>query len=179
MAGFIKDNTDKPVIWVGHSFGCRVGLQMASRHPELIQGMALIAAAGLPKKRALHKRISRSARVCLFKTLKKLIPLGLNEDWLRNKFGSADYKNAGPMRDILVKTVNEDLGTIARMITCPVTLIYGTKDTETPIEIGHRLNALISESEIAPLDGLDHYSVLGSGRHQVTPLIKKFIEDLS
>ena len=33
MAGFIKEQCGGEVIWVGHSFGCRVGLQMAAREP--------------------------------------------------------------------------------------------------------------------------------------------------
>lgn len=184
MATFIKAQTSGKVIWIGHSFGCRVGLQIAARHPDLIQGLFLIAGAGLPRKRPLHHRLSHTARVYLFKALKKLIPLGLNEDWLRGKFGSADYKNAGPMRDILVKTVNEDLSDIARTITCPVKLVYGEKDTQTPPEIGKRLHALINGSgvnnaEFIELEGLDHYTVLAAGRHQVAPLLKKFIEGLS
>ena len=32
-------------VWIGHSFGCRVGLQLAARHPEAVNGMVLIAAA--------------------------------------------------------------------------------------------------------------------------------------
>ena len=26
-------------IWIGHSFGCRVGLQLAARHPEILAGL--------------------------------------------------------------------------------------------------------------------------------------------
>ena len=36
-------------IWIGHSFGCRVGLQLAARHPATVDGLFLIAAAGLPR----------------------------------------------------------------------------------------------------------------------------------
>src|ERR1051325_11137519 len=32
-------------LWIGHSFGCRVGLQLAARHPEAVDGLFLIAAA--------------------------------------------------------------------------------------------------------------------------------------
>src|SRR5579864_6491568 len=35
-------------IWIGHSFGCRVGLQLAARHPQAVEALFLIAAAGLP-----------------------------------------------------------------------------------------------------------------------------------
>lgn len=180
MASFIKAQTSRKVIWVGHSFGCRVGLQIAARHPDLIEGLFLIAGAGLPRKRAIHQRLNYMLRVYTYKGLKKLTPLGLvSEDWLKSKFGSADYRNAGEMRDILVKTVNEDLSDVAGDVTCPVQLIYGSEDAQTPPEIGKRLNRLIKHSEFIELAGLDHYSILGSGRHQVSPILKKFIETLN
>src|SRR4051794_36849174 len=40
-------------LWIAHSFGGRVGLQLASRRPELLTGMILIASAGLPRTRTL------------------------------------------------------------------------------------------------------------------------------
>ena len=50
VASFIKDQGVSKIIYVGHSFGCRVGLQLAARHPDLIAGLFLMAAAGLPRK---------------------------------------------------------------------------------------------------------------------------------
>ncbi len=179
MAEFIKSQTTEKIIWVGHSFGCRVGLQLAARHPDLIKGLFLISGAGLKRYRPWHRKsLLIKARIYLFKFLKKIIPLGLNEDWLKRKFGSADYKNAGAMRDIMVKVINEDLSDIARTITCPVHMVYGENDTETPPEIGTRLSALIPNSDLTILPQQDHYTVLEQGRHQVAPLLKKFIKSL-
>lgn len=179
MAAFIKSHAPGKIIWVGHSFGCRVGLQLAARHPDLIAGLFLIAAAGLKRYRPWHRKyIYMKFRIFLFKTLKKLIPAGHLQDKLRRKFGSADYINAGPLRQILVKVINEDLTEIARTITCPVTLVYGENDTETPPEIGERLKALIPKSDLTRLQGQDHYTVLGSGQHQVALLLKNFLQKM-
>jgi pimeloyl-ACP methyl ester carboxylesterase len=178
-ARFIHTQTDRPVIWVGHSFGCRVGLQLASRHPDLIAGMVLIAAAGLKRKRPLWQKIYFKMRIAAYKSLKKMIPLGVNEEWLKRTFGSADYRNAGPMRDILVKTINEDLMETARTVRCPVALVFGMKDTETPPELGERLKKLIPGAELTILDGQDHYTLLGEGRHQVAPILKNIIQKLT
>jgi pimeloyl-ACP methyl ester carboxylesterase len=175
MADFIRQHTSGNVIWVGHSFGCRVGLQIAARHPDLIAGLFLIAAAGLPRKRSLIKKLYIKGRIAVYKFLKKLIPFGLPEDWLMKKFASSDYKNAGPMRQILVKVVNEDLSDVARKITCPVTLVYGSQDTETPPEIGMRLKALIKNAEMVHLEGFDHYTILSTGQHQLAVQLKNFI----
>ncbi len=180
LATFIESEIKEPVIWAGHSFGCRVGLQIAARRPDLIKGLFLISAAGLKRKRPLLKKIYMTARIILFKSLKKLIPHGLiNESWLYKTFGSADYKAAGPMRSIFVKTVNQDLSDIAKTVKCPVMLVYGSNDTETPPEIGRRLNKLIASSEYIELPGLDHYTILGTGRHQTAAVLKNFIKKLS
>lgn len=176
IAAFIKEKTSGKVIWIGHSFGCRVGIQIASRHPDLIKAMALLAGAGLKRKRPLHKKLYLTARIKLFKALKKLIPLGLNEDWLRSKFGSADYRDAGAMRGILNNVIQENLVDEAKQVQCPTLLTYGSDDTETPPEIGHRLNALIKNSQMITLDGQDHYTILGSGRHQLAPHLKTFFK---
>ncbi|MEZ5814943.1 MAG: alpha/beta hydrolase [Alphaproteobacteria bacterium] len=178
LAGFIKSQTDEKIIWIGHSFGCRVGLQLAAKYPELVAGMCLIAAAGLPRKRPLWHKIYYGARVKLFKFLKKLIPLGLSQDWLYTKFGSADYRSAGPLREIFVKVVNEDLSAVAGTVTCPVTLIHGTKDTETPPEIGERLSRIIPHSKLILMDGFDHYSILSGAQHQVVHRIKSFMKEI-
>lgn len=178
-AKLIKAREDgKPVIWVGHSFGCRVGLQLAARHPELIAGLCLIAGAGLKRKRSLWQRLYFGGRIKLFKLLKKLIPLGLSQDWLYTKFGSPDYKNAGEMRKIFVKVVNEDLSEVAQKIQCPVTLIYGSDDQETPPEIGERLHKLIKNSKLIVLDGFDHYTLLSGGQHQAAGHLDNLIKSV-
>lgn len=175
LAVWIKEQGLKNILWVGHSFGGRVGIQLAARHPELVKGLFLIAAAGLKRKRPLHKKAYFWLRIRVFKFLKKLKAFGLNEDWLRSKFGSRDYNTAGALRGILVKTISEDLSDTAKKIRCPVTLVYGANDTETPAEFGRRYETLIPGSVLFVLEGEDHYSVLSSGRHQVAALLSDFI----
>ena len=112
-------------IWIGHSFGCRVGLQLAARHPGLIDGLFLIAAAGLPRSRTPFQRLKIRTKIAAFKALKVLPRLGFDTASLAAKFGSADYRGAGSMRSILVKVVREDLTETARHVKCPVQLVSG------------------------------------------------------
>lgn len=166
-----------PSVWIGHSFGGRVGIQLAARHPELVDRLVLIAAAGLQRDRSLAERARIAGKVYTFKALKRLAPVvGMDVDRLREKFGSADYRAAGNMRDTLIKVVREDLSPVAAQIKCPTRLIYGAEDSETPPEIGERLAALIPRAELSVLEGQDHYSLLGEGRHQVTKRIRDFLE---
>ncbi|MBX2834802.1 MAG: alpha/beta hydrolase [Micavibrio sp.] len=177
-AALIKHQNHAQNLWIGHSFGCRVGVQIAARNPDLLQGVALIAGAGLKRKRPLWQKIYFGARIKIFKALKKLIPLGLSQEWLYSKFGSRDYRAVSPtMRATFVKIVNEDLAPQAAAITCPAQLIYGAQDRETPPELGERYNALIPNSNLVVLDNFDHYSILSAGAHQVATLLARFFEN--
>ncbi len=168
------------IVWVGHSFGCRVGIQLAARHPKLVDAMALMAGAGLPRHRSLAQRLRIKGRILFFKLCKKLAPLvGISVEDLRNKFGSADYRQAGAMRPIFLKTISEDLTPQARQVACPTLLLYGEQDTETPPEIGQRLATLIKGSELTLLPGLDHYTILDRGRALVLKRLTALMERLS
>ncbi len=179
IALWIKKHNLEPVIWIGHSFGCRVGLQLAAKYPECVSELCLIAGAGLKKKRPIWKKLYLFLRVRLFKILKKLLPKGEFKNKVMSKFGSTDYKNAAPqMRKIFIRVVNEDLSGIAAKIKCKVTLIYGKNDNETPPEFGHRFARLIPKSKLYILDGLDHYTILSTGHHQVLKIISDLINDI-
>jgi pimeloyl-ACP methyl ester carboxylesterase len=165
-------------IWVGHSFGCRVGLQLAARHPEAVDALFLIAAAGLPPHRSLAVRIKRAPRRTAFRVMRAVTPEGPARDRLRERYGSSDYRNAGAMRPVLVKAVSEDLSDAARAVRCPTVLVHGDGDTESPPEIAERFHALIPGSQLHLLRGFDHYTILTDGRHQVTHLLGEFLRCL-
>ena len=169
----------RPRIWVGHSFGCRVGVQLAARHPAAVDALFLIAAAGLPPHRSLLARVRRTPRRLAFRVMRAMTPEGPARDRLRERYGSSDYRAAGAMRPVLVKAVNEDLSEVARRIRVPVVLVHGEADSESPPEIATRFHALIPDSRLHLLRGFDHLSIIGDGRHQVTHLIGELLESLS
>lgn len=171
--------TGKKVAWVGHSFGGRVGIQLAARHPGAISGLCLVASAGLPRRRTALQTAKHHIRIRTFKLLRMLPLSGPPFEWLRARMGSADYRNAGAMRSVLVSVVNENLTDVARKISCPCLLIYGENDTETPPDIGERLARLIPNSTLSILPNNDHYSVLGNGRHLVVKRLVAFLEKLN
>ncbi|MFZ1108711.1 MAG: alpha/beta hydrolase [Rhodomicrobium sp.] len=167
------------VVWVGHSFGGRVGIQFSARHPNSLDALILVASAGLPRKRSPIEFARYTSKVYTYKTLKYIAPyLGIDPNSLRQYFGSADYKSAGAMRSILLNVVREDLTDVAAKVACPTLLIYGEKDRDTPPEIGERLSALIKTSDLKILPDQDHYSLLGAGRHVVSKKILEFVSKL-
>ncbi len=176
VAEWLRGQPSRWRFWVGHSFGSRIGIQIASRHPGLLDGMVLIAAAGLPRHRNLLEKSRFFFRRWAYKAAKLFVPEGPARDRLRSRFGSSDYQSAGSLRPIFVKVVTENLSDLAQQVSCPVLLVYGDKDKDTPLEIGERFNRLIPNSKLTVLQGLDHHTILGEGRHQLARLILNFLE---
>lgn len=167
----------KNCIFIGHSFGVRVSVQMAARHPDLVGAIIGIAGAGLQRKRSIAFKV----RAFVLKTMGKAAKLSdsLFKTKLRaafsNKFGSADYKNAGALRGTFVKVVNENLFGEAQKTSCPTCLIYGADDTETPPEIGKKYASLIANAEFHELAGFNHWDILDRGAYQCEAIIKSFL----
>jgi pimeloyl-ACP methyl ester carboxylesterase len=178
MAEWLAGLPARKRVWVGHSFGCRVGVQLAARHPQAVSALVLIAAAGLPPHRSLATRLRRWPLRLAFRAMRAITPEGPARDRLRERFGSSDYRNAGAMRPVLVKAVNEDLSEPAGRIQVPVVLIHGDGDTESPPEIAERFHALIPGSQLHLLRGFDHLSIISDGRHQVAHLIGELLGTL-
>ncbi len=169
----------KKIMWVGHSFGGRVGIQLAARHPDMVDGLFLVASAGLQRGRNPWEKARLGAEIYAYKALKRLVPLfGISQERLRQHFGSADYRSSGDMKSVFVRVVREDLSEQARQVRCPARLIYGERDTETPPEIGARLEKLMRNARLSVLPGQDHYSLLGAGRHLVLKRLADFMDEL-
>jgi pimeloyl-ACP methyl ester carboxylesterase len=165
-------------IWIAHSFGCRVGVQLAARHPEVLTGLCLVAAAGLPPQRTPWEGAQLIARRWAFRLARQFTAEGAARDRLRQRFGSADYRAAGPLRPILVKTVNEDLTDAAQAVRIPAVLLYGDQDRETPPEMGKRFHDLMPQSRLYVLRGFDHWSLLTDGRHLIIQRLSELMEEL-
>ncbi len=158
-------NTDK-VMLLGHSFGGRVIIKLNSREnlPFEISKVILVDSAGIlpPKtnKKSFRTRWYKFCRTILStKIMQKIAPEALEK--LRVKYGSADYVAASPlMRQVLVKTVNEDLEPLLPNIKCPTLLVWGVNDTATPLSDGEKMEKLIPDAGLVKLENAGHYSFL-------------------
>lgn len=162
---------EKEVIFLGHSMGGRIIIKLASGiHDGRIKAdfsipkVILTDSAGIiPEKTEAQKK--RTKRYHFYKNLieksgfLKIDPDALNK--LQKKFGSADYAAASPvMRKSLVMAVNEDLVPYMSSVTQPALLIWGDKDTATPLSDGQRMEKLMPEAGLAVINGAGHYSFL-------------------
>jgi pimeloyl-ACP methyl ester carboxylesterase len=163
---FIKHFTDEPVILLGHSFGCRVIIKIASQDPcpVSISKIILTGAAGIkpppdPKKQAKVKAYKTGKKILGFAPVKAVFPNAL--DNLKNRLGSPDYKNASEvMRGSLVKTLSEDLIGLLPQVKPETLLIWGKNDTETPLSAGEKMETLIPKAGLAKIENAGHYAFL-------------------
>lgn len=163
---FIHEMGISETVLLGHSFGGRVIIKMVTRTklPVKVNKIVLLDSAGIkPKKTAKQKvrvKIYKVGRIILeFPPVKALYPDALEN--YRKKHGSADYIAASPvMRRVLVKVVNEDLESLLPKIRQSALLIWGDKDTATPLADGQRMEQLIPGAGLVTLEGAGHYSFL-------------------
>lgn len=152
---------ENPVI-IGHSFGGRIGILYASRNK--VDKLILVDAAGVKPRRSLKYYY----KVYTFKAIKNILNIFLGKEKakpiienFRAKRGSADYAAASPMmKQILSKSVNQDLRSYMPNISAPTLLIWGENDTATPMRDARIMERLIPNAGLVSFAGCGHYSFL-------------------
>lgn len=173
VIAFLKElyPEEKEVIFLGHSMGGRIIIKLASGIHDgriktnfAIPKIILTDSAGVLPVRTKAQN-SRTKRYKFYKNLitktgfVKICPQAL--DKLQKKFGSADYAAASPvMRKSLVMNVNEDCTPYMPSVTQPTLLIWGDKDTATPLSDGKKMEELMPEAGLAVIEGAGHYTFL-------------------
>lgn len=148
----------KDVILIGHSFGGRVGIKLAAQDTELVKKLVLVDAAGFK-----NASIINELKILAAKTVKPLFSLpGLKQlkQTAYQVVGAKDYAEAGPMRAIFVKTINEDLTEYLPKIAAPTLLVWGSKDLDTPVAFGQVMNRLIPNSKLVVFENAGHFSFI-------------------
>ena len=172
-----KLNLKDPIL-MGHSHGGRVVLKLTAEKMVNPPKIVLLDSAGLIPK----KTFKQKCRAKSFKAIKRVLTLPVfknySEDLLqkaRNHYGSADY-NAAPevLRKTLVSLVNTDIRDILPNIACPSLLIWGDKDTATPLEDAKTIESLIPDAGLCVLEGTGHYSFCEKP-YQAQAILNSFI----
>lgn len=163
---------DRPQVVVGHSFGGRVAVRLAARWPELISGVVL---TGVPLLRGSDAATpSWRFRMARWGSRHGLVSDDRMEK-LRQRYGSEDYRRAsGLVRSVLVRVVNESYEEDLPRITCPVELIWGSKDTAAPLEMAQRACGLLPKARLEVIDDAGHFIPLSHPdvlRDSVTRLV--------
>jgi len=154
-------NITEPIM-IGHSHGGRVILKLAGEKLLNPKKIVLLDSAGLIPKKSFKQKF----RAKSFKFIKRVLTLPIIKNYsepllqkARQHYGSADY-NAAPevLRKTLVSLVNTDLRDIISNITCPTLLIWGEKDTDTPLSDAKIIEQLIPDSGLCVYENAGHFA---------------------
>jgi pimeloyl-ACP methyl ester carboxylesterase len=153
------------VALVGHSFGGKVSILVAARHPELVRRLVLVDSAGIRPTRGP----SYYARIYGFKASRALLSLPPLRavgapilDRAQATLGSADFREASSpiLRSTLVRVVNEDVREVLPKIQAPTLLIWGSEDRDTPLSDGRLMEKLIPDAGLVVVPAAGHFSYL-------------------
>lgn len=157
-----------PCSVIAHSFGGRVTIELASGDDSLFEKLILTGAAGIKPQ----SNGNASKRTQTYKKLKALVETArkvkvfgkLPDAWqemLIQKYGSKDYAALDPeMRKSFVKIVNYDQTKLLSAIKQPTLLIWGDRDTETPLWMGQKMEKEIPDAALVPFEGGTHFAYL-------------------
>lgn len=167
---------------IAHSFGGRVAIELSADHPERFDKLIFTGAAGIRPKTSGEK----SRRSQRYQRLKKLVGVAkkthlfgkLPDQWqeqLVQKYGSKDYAALSPeMRKTFVKVVNYDQSALLPRIQNPTLLIWGDRDTETPLWMGQQMEKDITDSGLVVLEGGTHFAYLEQAARFQT-IVRQFL----
>ncbi len=179
LSEYLKQFSRARMVVVGHSFGGRIAVRLAGKADSRLAGIVLIGVPGLPIARFSRRSLRRWGIRNLRKLLQLLRPVTgpAPLDWHTARFGSKDYLNAGQLRSLLVRTVNENLTEAAKTIACPSLLLWGSDDREAPAGIASAYARLIrGKAQMIILPHKDHFPFQGTGAHLCALKIRSWLE---
>ena len=163
-ATYVKDLTQELEIerahFVGHSFGAKVSFYLATVYPELVDKLVLVGSPGLRTPPSLGARAKRAAG----RTARAAGSLGPPGRALQKsvykRIASTDYQEAGDLRPILVKVVNEDYRQLLPRIKSSTLLVWGSDDDAAPLAHGRQMEELIPDAGLVIFEGAGHFAYL-------------------
>ena len=164
FAAFIRDLVGELGVerahFVGHSFGAKVSFYLATVYPELVDKLVLVGSSGLrtpPSATARMKRFAGRAG----RTAGKLGPPGRAvQQAVYKRVASSDYQEAGDLKPILVRVVNEDFRDVLPKVKSSTLLVWGSEDDATPVAHGREMEKLIPDAGLVVFEGAGHFAYL-------------------
>jgi len=172
---FVKALGLKEYYLMGHSFGGALAAKLAINHPQEVRKLFLVSSASVRKK---------TAKKTIFKNLSKIAKLfdsipGYN--FFRKAFYKFIIRNSDyPYVDLsMIETyknvIAEDLSQFTGFIKVPTVIIWGDKDTYTPIEDARFMEQKIHGSKLIIIPGAGHIL----NREYPEVLAKKILENIA
>lgn len=163
VLAYMAANEITKTFLVGHSFGGRISLVLGADYPERIRKIALSNSAGIKLPPPLTIRFYYMWRRALLTVLSLPGLGGLKQrtlGYLRQRYGSSDYLNAGPLTETFKLVIAQDLLPYAQRVIAPTLLFWGDQDTDTPLAAGKILEKKMPDAGLIIVEGAGHYAYL-------------------
>lgn len=173
VQAFIRKIGAKPYAIIGHSNGGAIAVRGVGQGILQTDKLILFAASGVRGTK------SRKALYIVSKVGKVMAsPLPMNvQVRLRNtlyKKARSDLLVAENMQETFKRIVRDDVREDAAYISTPTLLVYGERDSETPISLGQQLHESIESSTFRALPGVGHFLHLDAEKESLE-LAKEFL----
>lgn len=145
-----NDKTEK-IILIGHSFGGAISLKIASKNPEWLAKIVVIAPSWKRPNQDL-----RSKNYNLRNKFKKIIPNSLKRLIYKIFFSKSDLYLRPDLESNYRIIITQDLNREVKNITLSTLILWGDQDSYVPVEQGNELHQLIQNSQL---------EILPAGRH--------------
>ncbi len=146
--------------FVGHSYGGKTSLCLAATDYGVVDKLVVIDPSGLrssPSPKVRAKRVLSKAG----KAAARLGPAGRTaRDALYARIGSSDYKEAGPMRQVLARVVAEDFRGLLPAVRSATLIVWGSEDDAVPVAHGRIMEKLIPDAGLVVFEGAGHFAYL-------------------
>ena len=168
----------KKIIIVGHSQGSLVGIDFASRYPNLVSSLVLVAGS---YKLPVNQDLIDLAEAGDDKAILLMMKWGYE--------GSKAFIGGNPVkkiinstreiREILAVDLNacnnyKDGKDSLEKINCPTLCIFGDLDKMVPLEVGNKMSTMIKNSEKKVINDCGHMIIFEKA-FEMRKLVKEFL----
>lgn len=164
---------------LGHSFGGRIIITLTGYYQYNYDKIVLMNAAGIKPKNTIYQKL-RTKTYKFLKKIAKIFPKKTKEKLLRklfNYFSSLDYRMLPDnMKKTFQNIISEDLKDYLKNIKSNTLLLWGEKDTSTPLTDGITMNKNILKSKLYIFKNKGHFVYLDNFQ-EVLEILVKFIEN--
>ena len=175
-----KLNINK-INFIGHSQGCLVGIDFASRYPNLIDKLVLVAGS---YKLPVNQDLIDLAEAGDEKSVLLMMKWGYE--------GSKAFIGGNPVKKIInsSREIREILAVdlnacnnykngkeSLKKINCPTLCIFGDLDKMVPLEVGNKMAALIKNSEKKIINNCGHMIIFEKA-FEMRRFVKEFLTKL-
>ena len=168
----------KKIIIIGHSQGCLVGIDFASRYPNLINSLVLVAGC---YKMPVNQDLINYAEAGDEKAILLMMKWGYE--------GSKAFIGGNPVKKIInsSREIREVLAVdlnacnnykggkeSLEKINCQTLCIFGDLDKMVPLEVGNKMTSMIKNSEKKIINNCGHMIIFEKA-FEMRKLVKEFI----